>query len=203
MRIIIILIPIFVLLVILPIVLGEFLIEPADVSNSDCMECHKLDEIGITTTTGTPIVNEYEWQHQLHQALDNPDCLACHIIHSNVLLMFQHGLLSASIKNKCALCHVDSVPDDALHSSAGYSCGNCHSTQTWADAFFEHDQFFILDNNHSSTCDNCHQVANDFSQYSCYGGCHVHSESEISIKHSEEGIYDYQDCVRCHRNGYD
>lgn len=200
MRIKVIFIPILVLLIILPLVLGGLFIKATDVSNSDCLECHKLDEIGITTTTGIPVVNEYEWQNHLHQSLDRPDCLSCHIIHGNELLLFQHELLTASISNKCALCHIDSLPDDTLHSSSDHACGNCHSTQTWSGALFEHDQYFGFDSHHPSTCDNCHLVEGDFSRYSCYGGCHGHTEAEISREHLEEGIYNYQNCVQCHRD---
>lgn len=200
MRIVVILITILVLMII-PIILGAWFIKPEGVSSSACISCHKLDGIGILTTAGLPISNEYEWQSQLHQALDNPDCLACHIIHGNELQLFQHELLKNSWINKCALCHIDSIPDDTLHSANVENCGVCHSNQTWSGAFIEHEQFFRFDNNHTSTCDNCHIVANDFSQYSCYGGCHEHTEAGIRSKHLEEGIFDYHDCAECHRSG--
>jgi hypothetical protein len=40
---------------------------------------------------------------------------------------------------------------------------------------------------------------NDFNQYTCYG-CHEHSRSNIRGEHREEGIYDYENCVECHRS---
>jgi len=200
MRIAIIVIPILVLLIVLPPILAEGVIKPADVSSSSCIDCHKLDEIGLVTTEGIPISNEYEWQNHLHRALSNPDCLLCHSTHGTELMLFQHDLLTASYKNKCASCHIDLIPDDTIHSES-YSCGNCHSTQSWSSDSFEHDRYFIFDNHHPSTCDNCHLVAGDFSQYSCFGACHEHTEAEIRSEHIEEGIYNYSDCAECHSSG--
>jgi len=200
MRIAVILITVLILMII-PIVLGGWLIKPEDVSSSACGDCHNIEEIGIFTTTGASISNEYNWQRQLHQALENPDCLACHFIPGDELAMFQHELLKASWKGKCALCHIDSIPDDTIHSTAGENCGVCHSPQAWSDVSIEHDQFFRLDSRHETTCDNCHIVAGDFFQYSCYEGCHEHTLAEIKSKHLEEGVSDYQDCAECHRRG--
>ena len=45
----------------------------------------------------------------------------------------------------------------------------------------------------------CH-IDNDYSNYTCYG-CHEHSRSKIREEHVEEGIYDYENCVECHRSG--
>lgn len=191
-----------VLLIVLPIAVGGWFSRHESVSSSVCTDCHKLDEIGILTTTGQPITLEYEWQSLLHQSLSDPDCLECHALHGNEPQPFQHSLLNTSINNKCALCHIDSMPDDTLHLAAGTGCGNCHSPTTWSNVTFEHSQYFIFDSNHPSTCSNCHLVSGDFSQYSCYGSCHVHSEIVISSKHQEEGISNYQDCALCHNSGH-
>ena len=196
MKIVAIIITIVVLLIVLPLIVGEQIVKPAGVSSSVCIDCHNIDEIGILTTTGTSISNDYEWQKQLHMSLDNLDCLACHIIHSNELPLFQHQLLKTSVRDDCALCHIDIVPDDTIHSSAGNNCGTCHSTQSWSGAEIEHDQFFRFDSNHPSTCTNCHLVDTDFSQYSCYGECHGHTVTQIINIHGSE----VQDCAECHRS---
>lgn len=199
MRIAAIIIAMLVLLIILPIAVGGWFSGDESVSNSVCSSCHNLDELGMLTTTGLPVSQEYEWQSQLHQSLSDPDCLACHTTKDDESLSFQHGLLNTSINNKCALCHIDSEPDDELHHSAGDSCGTCHSPPTWFSTSFEHSQYFIFDNNHPSNCSNCHLLSGDFSQYSCYGACH--SEADIREKHLEEGINNYGDCAECHRSG--
>jgi hypothetical protein len=43
-------------------------------------------------------------------------------------------------------------------------------------------------------------VDNDYTRYTCYG-CHEHSRSKIREEHLEEGIYQYENCVECHRSG--
>jgi len=203
MRIAAIIIAMLILLVILPIAAGGWFSQHDSVSSSVCTDCHKLDEIGILTTTGLPIYNEYEWQRQLHQSLSDSDCVACHKVNGNETQFFEHGLLNNSIKNKCALCHIDLLPDDEIHLSAGDGCGNCHSPSTWSDVSFVHGKYFVFDRNHPDTCSDCHLVSNDFSQYSCYGTCHVHSETALSRKHREVDNYNYEDCAECHRSGHD
>ncbi|MFC2017763.1 hypothetical protein ACFLTQ_00470 [Chloroflexota bacterium] len=198
MRIAVIIIATLILIIILPIAVGGWFSRQDSVSSSVCTDCHRPDEIGILTTTGLPISQEYEWQSQLHQALSDPDCLACHTIHGNELQPFQHGLLNASIDNKCALCHIDSMPDDTLHLSASDGCSTCHSPPTWFDVSFEHDHYFRFDSNHPSTCSNCHLVPGDYSQYSCYGACHT--EAEIREEHRAGDI---SDCARCHSSGHE
>jgi hypothetical protein len=36
--------------------------------------------------------------------------------------------------------------------------------------------------------------------YNCYD-CHEHPQSEIEKKHTEEGISNFSNCVRCHPDG--
>ena len=40
---------------------------------------------------------------------------------------------------------------------------------------------------------------NDYRQYTCYD-CHEHMPDNIRREHIEEGIRDYTNCVKCHRN---
>jgi hypothetical protein len=166
-----IIITVLVLLIVLPVAVGGWFSGHDSVSSSVCTDCHQLDEIGILTTAGIPISQEYEWQGQLHQALSNPDCLACHTVNDNEQQAFNHGLLNTSINNKCALCHINSVPDDVFHLSAGTSCGECHSPPVWSNVSIEHSQYFVFDRHHPPTCSNCHLVPGDYSQYSC-AKCH-------------------------------
>jgi hypothetical protein len=44
------------------------------------------------------------------------------------------------------------------------SCKQCHSTERWKPATFDHDKFFVLDSNHNPTCVTCH-ANNDYSRY--------------------------------------
>ncbi len=45
----------------------------------------------------------------------------------------------------------------------------------------------------------CH-VGNDYKRYTCYG-CHEHTPAKVRAEHEEEGIRDFENCVKCHRSG--
>lgn len=156
-----------------------------------CMNCHSPDQTSAITT--------------FHRYLEESDCMACHALHADKRSQqpaqsFQHGLLPDSfLEDNCVSCHQESIPSDNLHQSTGGNCGFCHSTKTWFDVSYAHDQF-KLDRKHTSICSSCHTTAKDYSQYTCYG-CHEHNASKIRGKHIEEGILNYENCVSCHRSG--
>ncbi len=66
-------------------------------------------------------------------------------------------------------------------------------------ATFDHEKYFRFDRHHNNECATCH-VNNDYGNYTCYG-CHEHSRSKVREEHVEEGIYNYENCVECHKNG--
>jgi cytochrome c peroxidase len=45
-------------------------------------------------------------------------------------------------------------------------------------------------------------VNNDYSRYTCYG-CHEHTPANVRSEHEEEGIRNFDNCVKCHRNATD
>ena len=166
-----------------------------------CIECHKPAEIGLVTTKGIAIDNEQKLV-PFHQDLIETDCVACHSDHKGVQAFrpigrFSHDLLQAGIGERCSGCHRG--PGDSLHRQIDGNCAQCHDQQAWTPATFDHDQLFLLDRDHQATCQTCH-VGNDYSRYTCYG-CHEHSRSGIREEHVEEGIYQYENCVECHRSG--
>jgi len=110
---------------------------------------------------------------------------------------FSHKLLQQGLQEQCDSCH--SGPGDALHLKIKGNCAGCHTQRAWLPATFEHEQYFRFDRHHETECATCH-VDNDYANYTCYG-CHEHSRSNIREEHVEEGIYDYESCVECHRSG--
>ena len=137
-----------------------------------------------------------------HQSL-NDDCFACH-------RPFR-GVDSA----KCSHCHQPSsigrltskglpiVKPSAMASLhkdlKGLDCAACHSDHAGVKPVaFAHNQFFVLDRDHSTACTTCH-VANDYKKYTCYG-CHEHTPAKIKREHLEEGILEFEKCVACHRS---
>ncbi|MCU7923455.1 MAG: class III cytochrome C family protein [Candidatus Thiodiazotropha sp. (ex Dulcina madagascariensis)] len=166
-----------------------------------CIACHAVEEIGIKTTLGLPIAKEKK-NVAFHQQLIEEDCVACHSDHKGVKAFrpigrFSHDLLIADLRQQCDGCHGN--PGDALHLKIEGNCAQCHTQEAWLPATFDHDDYFRFDRHHDSECATCH-INDDYANYTCYG-CHEHSRSEIREEHVEEGIYDYESCVECHRSG--
>jgi hypothetical protein len=166
-----------------------------------CMRCHAPAEIGLRTTKGVPVARQ-GLKISFHQELVEQDCMACHSEHQGVRLTerspmrFSHALLRGPIRERCESCHA--APTDAIHRQIKTNCAQCHSPQAWKPAKFDHAKLFVLDRNHNTECATCH-VNSDFSRYTCYG-CHEHQPARIRAEHLEEGIRDFEDCVKCHRS---
>ena len=165
-----------------------------------CISCHKVSEIGIKTTKGKDITHEKK-NVAFHQELIVNECVACHSDHKGVMVFrptnqFSHEFLQASTQKQCDNCHEN--PDDGLHRYIKGNCGECHKQEAWIPATFEHDEYFVLDRDHNTDCDTCH-ISNNYASYSCYG-CHEHSRAGVREEHIEEGIRDFEDCVKCHRS---
>jgi hypothetical protein len=166
-----------------------------------CMQCHAPTEIGLRTTKGVPVARQ-SIKISFHQELTEQDCMACHSEHQGVRLTernpmrFSHALLRPAIRGRCESCHT--APADAFHRDLNVSCGQCHEPDHWKPAAFDHAKRFVLDRDHNTKCATCH-VNNDFSHYTCYG-CHEHQPARIRAEHLEEGIRDFEDCVKCHRS---
>lgn len=170
-------------------------------SPAKCITCHKVAEIGLKTTKGLPIAKE-EKNVAFHQKLIEEDCVACHSDHKGVqafrpIGQFSHELIQSDLQEQCDSCH--SSPGDALHLKIKGNCAQCHTQEAWLPATFEHEKYFRFDRHHDTDCATCH-VNNDYGSYTCYG-CHEHSRSKIRAEHVEEGIYQYENCVECHRSG--
>lgn len=166
-----------------------------------CIACHAVRDIGLRTTRGTPIQRK-ESRPSFHQALIEPDCMACHSDHPRPTLSkartisFDHALLNAAARPRCQSCHV--APRDDLHRGQALPCATCHQPPRWKPATFDHARYFRLDGDHDASCATCHPGGN-YKRYTCYG-CHEHQPARIIAKHREEGIANIENCVRCHRS---
>lgn len=170
------------------------------VSSPACAACHAPAQIGVRTTKGAPIARTAA-RPAFHQALIEQNCLACHAGHAGPQLTpfdrkrFAHDLLRPATRENCRACHV--APQDAMHRGLAANCAQCHSPGAWKPATFDHAKFFLLDADHNVACTTCH-VGADYRGYTCYG-CHEHTLERIRAKHEEEGIRNFENCVRCHR----
>lgn len=136
-------------------------------------------------------------QDDLHRAAP-VTCGSCHGFTAWKPATFDHALLPAG-QRICVTCHAGARPSDRLHRQAGDDCVACHGTQAWKPATFAHEKYFRFDRHHpADECQSCHPDTLD--RYTCYG-CHEHTPQGIASEHREEGITDFEDCVRCHRSG--
>lgn len=180
------------------------------VQNLKCTECH-TDHKGKI-----PPPLQHQFNHSVLELAVLNNCITCHNIPSNNLhqvvgakcvschntkswnsvAAFDHTTLNESIKSNCISCHQQ--PNDNLHNNYKISCATCHNTQKWKPADFNHNNYFILDNNHNVACNTCH-TGNNLKTYTCYG-CHEHTLNNIREEHEEEGIYQFTNCVNCHKS---
>jgi len=150
---------------------------------NDCIACH---------TNQKP-------KDSLHQFAKG-NCLECHQTTSWKPATFDHKSLAVSGGKQCVSCHKADQPADNMHRQTQASCGTCHSTSRWMPATFDHNSYYRLDSDHRTSCKTCHTDPDNYKKYTCYN-CHEHSQSNIADQHREEGIYNYQNCMKCHRNG--
>ncbi len=166
-----------------------------------CIACHKVTDIGRLTTKGAP-VRQAGRMPAFHQALIEPNCMACHSDHAEPRLTrrtaktFAHSLLKPEVRAQCSGCHT--APDTPLHRQSRANCSTCHSDSAWKPAIFEHARYFVLDRHHAVACTTCHNGP-DYATYTCYG-CHEHQPDRTRAQHAEEGIGNIANCVRCHRS---
>ena len=166
-----------------------------------CTECHKYEKIDFYRVDGSRIIATQPRKFH-HKGLKKSECVSCHTEHigkspKTSILSFSHNLLSDEQKQECRTCHAK--PADSLHQLSIKNCLECHSTEKWKPASFDHDEFFRFDRHHDSRCESCHTGA-DYRSYTCYE-CHEHRRSKIRREHLEEGIREYERCEKCHRSG--
>ena len=126
-------------------------------SSDKCISCHKVADIGVLTTTGIPVVNK-KTKVPFHQKLLNDNCIACHSDHLGVakyrsFQKFSHGLIDAPIREKCIGCH--QRPTDLIHRQASDKCAQCHGTEKWKPATFDHK---LLKKTVLELCVSCHKT---------------------------------------------
>ena len=182
---------------------------------ADCSACHS-DHQGQESARATrgfshnqlprATLNRCEGCHdqqrptdRTHQHVMTP-CGSCHTPTGWKPATFDHARLTAAGQGACQSCHAKDRPADALHRDITQNCRQCHSTSRWKPSTFDHRRFFRFDRNHPANCSDCHMTFEDFTQYTCYQ-CHEHRPAKVAREHREEGIFDFEDCARCHRSG--
>ncbi len=180
----------------------------------DCLACHG-DHSGVMAFR--PVS---QFSHSLLNQISLNQCEKCHTNPSDILHVNLKGTCTdchtvnfwspsifdhekyfnydiQQLRTQCNECHTN--PSDALHANLTGSCMDCHTINKWVPSTFDHDEYFRFDRDHNTECITCH-VNNNYTKYTCYG-CHEHSRSKVRREHIEEGINNYENCVKCHRSG--
>ena len=166
--------------------------------STECFACHAADDA--------------------HAGAFGQDCAACHTALDWQDAQFDHSLtrfpldgghtdvacqdchqegVFAGTPTACAACHADPDYHVGLFSQA---CSECHSTGAWQPATYTAAHTFPMNHGEQgvSSCRVCHPSV--LQSYTCYE-CHEHSPAKVEREHLEEGIRDFQDCMRCHPTG--
>lgn len=173
----------------------------AGASAERCVACHAVADIGRRTTLGE-LIKRPESRPPFHQTLISQDCMACHTDHPrprlthNLVRSFDHALLKPEARAACSTCH--NAPRTDFHRGVALPCSQCHGSEAWKPATFDHSRYFKLSGPHDAPCSTCH-VGGNLRTFTCYG-CHAHQPGQIEAEHREEGIRNIQNCVRCHRS---
>jgi len=162
----------------------------------ECFACHQKDDE--------------------HDGKFGQDCSACHKPDGWKPATFDHNLSSFKLEGKhasvaCADCHKNNVfkgtptecvschLDPAYHAGMfpGQACSTCHTTSSWRPAKFVGQHTFPMDHGErNNNCADCHQPT--LKEWTCYT---CHDQGENARKHQEEGISNFDDCLRCHPDG--
>jgi hypothetical protein len=167
---------------------GAYLDTPAD-----CYACHNRDD--------------------QHAGQFGTDCAACHTTARWDDVTFDHAQTSFSLTGahaglpcldchasgyqgtpaQCSACHADPPFHTGLFGS---DCAACHNPSTWLPAGYSRPHAFPLGHGDANSCRDCHPSS--LAAWTCYT---CHDQNDIASKHSEEGIGDFTNCLRCHADG--
>ena len=171
-----------------------------------CKSCHTSGWKG----TPTACVSCHTKDDQ-HKGQFGTDCQTCHSTSAWRPATFDHSrssfkLTGAHVNTACKSCHTSgwkgtptacaSCHRDAHGGQFGSSCSTCHSTSAWRPASYNGPHSFPMTHGRADSCSDCHPGG--FRSWTCYT---CHNQGEMANKHSEEGIGDFSNCLRCHPNG--
>ena len=190
-----------------------------------CSACHKNGVYtGLVTTCVSCHLDKYQATKDPNHATSGfgTDCQSCHTTQSWLGATFNHpaafpltrghaGLsCSACHKNgvytglatTCVTCHLDKfqATTSPNHATSGFgtNCQDCHTTQTWLGAVFNHP--FPLNGPHNVACTQCHPNLSTPASFVC---TNCHTAASTNPRHSDVGgyVWDSNACYNCHGNG--
>lgn len=186
--------------------------------SQDCYSCHKPD---------------YEATLNPNHVAGNfsKDCKTCHTINGWIPASFDHNLTTFPLTGRhttvaCATCHTQgyagtpkqcvschqanyNATSNPNHLAAQFpvTCENCHTTNGWQPAQFDHDgpYFPIYSGKHKNkwnACGDCHTNSSNFQVFSCIT-CHEHNQADMNQEHQGVQGYKWESsaCLSCHPSG--
>lgn len=176
-----------------------------------CLECHR----GATTISALQATSQdcfsCHAKDDAHKGSLGTDCAVCHFPSGWKPSIFDHNrsvfkLTGAHIQVACEKCHVNGVfkgtPQDCFSchqqidphmGQFGTACEQCHNTEAWKPAQFDHDTTgFKLTGSHVNVaCNSCH-----------VNGIFKNTPSDCFSCHSTHDVHNGQygrNCAACHQ----
>ncbi len=167
---------------------------------SDCFSCHEQDD--------------------KHNGEFGPQCELCHVAEGWNRAV-DHSKFAFKLDGKhttvaCEACHIDALfigtpmdcaschkKDDAHAGRFGDQCGDCHTTENWTSATFDHNSVSFKLNAHQTksdgtafVCKDCHvkNYASPFDQNIC-ANCHLRDNQAFAAEHI---LTFWTNCMACH-----
>ncbi len=176
-----------------------------DELGNDCARCHTARSfIDRTRMARAHLLTRFPLTGA-HSGLDCEDCHRPGVQGTRVYV---------NRRAECEACHLDDylATTDPDHQALGFSrdCTQCHVTVAFLGARFpDHDALFfpIYSGTHRgkwTSCSDCHVNPSNRADFSCFLGCHAHSD-ETKVTNQHQGVsgfsYDSSACYGCHPQG--
>jgi hypothetical protein len=158
-------------------------------SSSTCRACHSEHRGANGALTANFDHNKFPFKLTGKHA--SVPCNQCHT---------QTAASLQDLRNTPQDCYSCHAKNDAHSGKFGKLCGQCHGTDGWGNAKFDHT-IFPLDHGsdqQAATCTTCHPT--NYSTYTCYG-CHRHTTASVQGDHEGQSLASLADCIRCHPGG--
>ncbi|NUM81505.1 cytochrome c3 family protein [bacterium] len=170
-----------------------------------CLQCHPIDRIGVLTVEGFPAASAKK-RPAFHDQLKTQECMECHSDHLGRRfspIAFSHELLADTLRQQCTTCHTQ--PGDRIHSNLKTVCGQCHTTNAWKPAHFDHAALGPIENLKNLNCISCHEKPIDALHKTfatTCGDCHTTNQwKPATFDHDRYFRFDRHhrtECVTCH-----
>lgn len=176
----------------------------------DCESCHAADA-GRSTAIDHAVMGFTSDCQRCHNAtgwlpadFDHPSTFPLSAGHAGVSCNQCHTTpgVFTGLSNSCVSCHQQDFNSttDPNHAAAGFTtdCTQCHNTNQWQGATFQHTPAFALTNGHAGRrCSDCHAGGVYTGLSSDCASCHFDTfQATTNPSHTSAGFG--TNCTQCH-----